>query len=103
MAKSDRMFPEGDDGRTIANMNVEGMPWYRPDTSSLSLNRKPGAAEEDPAAGNGNLIQKEQEFLTKEEAFFFTTGAIKAALLVVSVMSMAIILFVLFCQFIWFR
>ena len=22
---------DDDDGRTIANMNVEGMPWYRPD------------------------------------------------------------------------
>ncbi len=21
-------LPEGDDGKTIANMNVEGMPWY---------------------------------------------------------------------------
>ena len=21
-------LPEGDDGRTIVNMNVDGMPWY---------------------------------------------------------------------------
>ena len=27
--QADRL-PEGDDGRTIADMNVEGMPWYRP-------------------------------------------------------------------------
>ena len=25
-------LPPDDDGRTIANMNVEGMPWYRPDS-----------------------------------------------------------------------
>ena len=31
--KKDR-FPEGDDGRSYANMNVEGMPWYRPPQSS---------------------------------------------------------------------
>ncbi|MBR4308672.1 MAG: hypothetical protein IKT58_03655 [Oscillospiraceae bacterium] len=24
---------DDDDGRTIANMNVDGMPWYRPATS----------------------------------------------------------------------
>ena len=28
-------LPEGDDGRTIANMNVEGMPWYRPERPDL--------------------------------------------------------------------
>ena len=27
--KRDR-FAEEDDGRSFANMNVEGMPWYRP-------------------------------------------------------------------------
>ena len=30
MTKNKKM-PEWDDGRTIANMNVEGMPWYAPD------------------------------------------------------------------------
>ena len=23
-------LPEGDDGRVIVSMNVEGMPWYKP-------------------------------------------------------------------------
>ena len=26
-----KQLPEWDDGRTVADMNVEGMPWYRPD------------------------------------------------------------------------
>ena len=28
-------LPEGDDGHTIANMNVEGMPWYKPERPDL--------------------------------------------------------------------
>ena len=30
MTKKKPEQPEWDDGRTIANMNVEGMPWYSP-------------------------------------------------------------------------
>ena len=29
--KKQNNLPEGDDGRTIVNMNVEGMPWYVPE------------------------------------------------------------------------
>lgn len=28
--KKQRKLPEWDDGRTVAEMNVEGMPWYQP-------------------------------------------------------------------------
>ena len=30
--KRNKKLPEWDDGRTVANMNVEGMPWYHPDS-----------------------------------------------------------------------
>ena len=30
MTKKKPELPEGDDGRTVADMNVEGMPWYTP-------------------------------------------------------------------------
>ena len=30
--KRKKQLPEWDDGRTVANMNVEGLPWYRPDS-----------------------------------------------------------------------
>ena len=29
--KRKKQLPAWDDGRTVADMNVEGMPWYRPD------------------------------------------------------------------------
>ena len=30
MTRKKPELPEGDDGRTIVDMNVEGMPWYSP-------------------------------------------------------------------------
>ena len=41
--------------------------------------------------------------LTREETRFYTAGAFKAALLVVGVMCLGIVVFILFCQFVWFR
>ena len=79
-------LPEGDDGRTIADMNVEGMPWYRPERADAPRGEGPAPV-----------------LLTREENRFFTWGALKAALLVVGVMCAGIVLFVLFCQFVWFR
>lgn len=29
-----------DDGRTIVDMNVEGMPWYRPDSGKKKVNEE---------------------------------------------------------------
>lgn len=81
--------PEWDDGRTIADMNAEGMPWYRPD--------RPGAPS---GARDG---RPDGERMTREQLGMFTWGALKAALLVVGVLCAFLVLFVLFCQFVWFR
>lgn len=82
-------LPEGDDGRTIANMNVEGMPWYSPESHSPETETKEMA--------------KDREQLTKEETRYYTWGAVKAALLVTGIMCAGIALFILFCVKIWFR
>ena len=79
-------LPEGDDGRTIVSMNVEGMPWYAPERKGAP---KGGARKPLP--------------MTREESRVFTWGAVKAALLVVGVMCAGLVLFVLFCQHVWFR
>ena len=84
-------LPDGDDGRTIVDMNVEGMPWYAPE--------RPGA----PRRGAGEDAPRQEIPLTREESRFFTWGALKAALLVTGAMCLGIILFVLFCQLVWFR
>ena len=89
MSKQDERnrLPEGDDGHTIANMNVEGMPWYRPERPDLP-----------PVTGNGS-----QDELTKKQMRMYTASALKAALLVASVMSLGLVAFVAFCVFVWFR
>ncbi len=86
-------LPEGDDGRTIADMNVEGMPWYTPGGGGPEGKGEKGkAGQESP-----------DPVLTKEESRYYTWGALKAALLVTLVLCGGIVLFVLFCQFVWFR
>ena len=86
-------LPEGDDGRTIVSMNVEGMPWYAPEAPGAS--RAPGMGEDGP--------EPPRVQLTREESRVFVWGALKAALLVTGVMCLGIVLFVLFCQFVWFK
>jgi hypothetical protein len=71
-----------DDGRTVASMNVEGMPWYVP-----------------------NQIQDERSRVTlmdKRQARQAIFGALGAGLTVVGVISLGIVLFVLFCTKVWF-
>lgn len=78
-----------DDGRVIANMNVEGMPWYRgvPETSAQQKNEK-----------------KEQPIeLTGREKAAMMRGVMAAALLVAVVFIGVFALFILFCVFVWFR
>ena len=89
MTKRKPDLPEGDDGRTIADMNVEGMPWYSP---------KKNVMQEESKAPEGR-----EGILTKQESRYYTWGALKAALLVVGVMCIGLVLFVLFCLHIWFR
>lgn len=70
-----------DDGRTIAPMNVEGMPWYTPKQLQGST--------------GGSVLDKRQA----RPAMW---GALAAGLTVVGVISVGIILFVLFCTQVWF-
>lgn len=78
---------EDDDGRVVARMNVEGMPWYT---------ERPDGAPERPEQDG------EPVHLNREESRAFAWGAVKAALLVTAVFSVAAVLFVLFCTDIWF-
>ena len=77
-------LPEGDDGKTIVDMNVDGMPWY--------LRR-----EERPEPGG------EPYNMTREEQRAYKWAAIRAALAVALIFGAAFALFIAFCDFIWFR
>ncbi len=76
-----------DEGRTIADMNVEGMPWYVPGDDDRSMGRDRSAHEQ----------------MTDEQLRTYRWAAVKAGLLVVLVFGLAFFLFLLFCDFIWFR
>ena len=86
MAERRRDLDPEDDGRTIADMNVEGMPWY-----------VPGKAE-DPGDDGADHYR-----MTPQEQRMYTFAAIKAALLVVGVFAAVFAAFIAFCDFIWFR
>ena len=86
-AKKDPRLPEDDDGRTIANMNVDGMPWY-----DSRLDQTP---DDVPETG--------QYQMSKEEQRMYTWAAIKAGLFVALVFALVFGLFIAFCDFVWFR
>ncbi len=83
MPKDKRQERE-DDGRTYANMNVEGMPWYRPESPQQPRN-------------------EEKVQLSPSEARAAIWGALKAALLVAAVFGVGFFLFILFCDKVWFK
>ncbi len=78
-----RKIEEEDDGRSFADMNVEGMPWYRPEQST--------------DAKDGDKPQ-----LTESEYKSFMWGAIKAGLLIVAVFAGVYFLFILFLDVVVF-
>jgi len=89
-------LPEGDDGRTIVDMNVEGMPWYTPGGAGPRRFRR--RAEGEPVAQ-----ESLRPYMSRRESRYYTWGALKAALLVAGVMSAGLVLFILFCQLVWFK
>ena len=86
--KKDPRLPEGDDGRTIVNMNVEGMPWYqKPSPDAVP------EGEDMHGAGGGSSRAPYQ--MTKEESRMYMWGALKAALLVAAIFAIVFFLFIL--------
>ena len=77
----------GDDGRTIADMNVEGMPWYVPGDENRSKGHDKGMHTQ----------------MTDSELRMYRFAALKAGLLMILVFGGAFFLFLLFCDFVWFR
>ena len=76
-------FEDIDDGRPIANMNIEGMPWY---------------VEEKPEYQSGS----EKPPMDKRETRAFIANALLAALAIGMVFIIAAALFLLFVTMVWF-
>ncbi len=83
MSKRAKKYDD-DDGRSYADMNVDGMPWYRP---------KQQSAPE----------KQEKIELSSEQGRSAMRGALLAALLVAGIFALVFFLFLLFCDVIWFK
>ena len=80
---------EQDDGRTIVNMNVAGMPGYRRDLDK----------QQTSAAGEQS---RPVELLSARETRLVILAGMKWALLFSAGFAAALLLFVLFCVKVWF-
>ena len=75
-----------DDGRTIADMNVDGMPWYNP-----NIKKSEGEGEQKP------------EPISKRETASWLINGILAALFIGLLFVGAAWLFIMFCTNIWLK
>ena len=94
-----------DDGRTIANMNVEGMPWYNPAKDSKD---NKGSSQNEGISESSKVSMKNKDLVTSEplgikETFSMMKGVLLAALLVAAVFVVVFFLFIIFCSKIWLR
>ncbi len=85
MGKKDKKLPVEDDGRTIADMDLEGMPWRRGPVS-----RKPRFASPPPD-------------LTPQERRAAIRGMLKAVFLIGAAFLVMFFLLLLFLDLAWLR
>jgi hypothetical protein len=86
-----------DDGRVIANMNVDGMPWYAGFTRGKGGDADPSVPV-DPEANREELSK-----LGKKQTFFLILGVLGAAMAIAAVFALGYLAFILFAQFVWFK
>ncbi|MGM9599721.1 MAG: hypothetical protein ACI3VY_07375 [Faecousia sp.] len=79
---------DDDDGRVIVPMDVDGMPGF-------FKRRKKDENEETP--------RKQKIKLSKQEQRAVTGGVLRAAFTVLFIYAVVFALFILFCQFVWFK
>ena len=91
MARRPKEYDD-DDGRTIADMNVEGMPWYQADRKRMSR-----------AQARADLQEKidRGEALTRRETLRYTFYAVLAGLTVVGFIGGGVVLFVFILWLLW--
>jgi len=88
-----------DDGRTIADMNVDGMPWSMKD----SPDAMPRSNDATGPAGGSSSGQAHQPYqMTKEEGRAYTWAAIKAGLIVALIFGLVYFFLILFMDKVWF-
>ena len=83
MAKNKDHFE--DDGRTVADMNVDGMPWF------VQKRERPAAPESEPVE------------LSRKEKWAMMAGVLKATMLVTLAFGLGFFLFILLCVTVFFK
>ena len=91
MAKIQKQYDD-DDGRTIANMNVEGMPWY--DKQMKRESRAQARTELADRVARGDA-------LTTRETFRYGLYAVLAGLTVVGFIAGGVCLIILILYLLW--
>ena len=86
MPRKRKIDPE-DDGRVIANMDVEGMSWYR----GLGQSERPPVSPD----------EKPPEVMTRGEKAAMIRGVVGAALAVAAVFGVGYLLLILLCLRLW--
>lgn len=87
-AKEEISFTQGefiDDGRKLADMNLEGLPWYQKELEEEEIRRRQSVPE-----------------LNVRETRKLIFSSLLAALLVAGAFIGAIAIFLLFCIYVWF-
>lgn len=85
-----------DDGRTIAEMDVAGMPWHDAAAPALFGRRRNHREVSDVQA-------RELPPMSRRELWGIIANAVLAGLMIASIFIGAMVLFVLFCIYVWFR
>ena len=95
-----------DDGRVIAPMNVDGMPWYTQIRTTRRKSQQPSRQTTDLPHNPDDSVDNSvgiPEKMTRQESMAYAGGVLKAVLLVAFVLIGGYFAFIWFCVNIWFR
>lgn len=87
-----------DDGRTIANMDVPGMPWHDAFGTPSRFGKRLGSSSASESGQARSLPP-----MSKRETWGIIANAVLAGLTIAGIFIGSLVLFVLFCIFVWFR
>lgn len=107
--KSKKIYDD-DDGRVIADMNIDGMPWtdgrrYNlPSIMPKMKRRELQHTEEEKLPDDGVVLRPKEDkiTLTRKETFAMIINALAAALLIFAIIGITAAAFILFCTKVWF-
>ena len=93
---------------TVADMNVEGMPWnsrrpWQIFPGDPAKRKHPMTSEKMSDERNNSVLMPDQEPISSEERRGMIWIALKAALCVALVFGTAALVFIIFCVFVWLK